>query len=495
MNLLKNNSLPGKLQSLEEREGRFRALIIASADMVYSMNPDWTIMTELVGRGFLLDTREPIVNWMDIYIPADEQDRVKAAIRHAIDEKKIFHLEHKVQLANGATGWTLSRAVPIFDPEGGIVEWFGAASDITERRRIDEALREAKEIAEQQKRLYETITSSTPDLIYVFDLDYRFTYANQALLAMWGKTWKEAIGKRLIDNGYEDWHAEMHEREIDEIKTSKKTIRGEVAFPHAVLGRRVYDYILTPVFNEDGEVEAVAGTTRDITEIKENEQRKNDFISMVSHELKTPLTSAIGYVQLSQNKAQKEKDTIGDNLLTRAGRQLSKMTSLINSFLNVSRLESGKLKMDKHPFDMHLLLKEIEEEARISFESHHLVFNTGAPAAVEADRDKIGQVIQNLLSNAAKYAPAGSAIKISCDRVDGQVLVSIADEGPGIREEDATRIFERFYRVENEQNKGVSGFGIGLYLCSEIIQGHGGTIGVKSKPGEGSYFYFTLPVR
>jgi PAS domain S-box-containing protein len=137
---------------------------------------------------------------------------------------------------------------------------------------VQQALQESKERSERQKRVYETIISGTPDLMYVFGLDYRFTYANSALLSMWGKTWDNAVGKGLLENGYEPWHAEMHEQEIDQVKATKQPIRGEVSFPHATLGVRVYDYILTPVFNEQGAVEAVAGTTRDITERKQWEQ-------------------------------------------------------------------------------------------------------------------------------------------------------------------------------------------------------------------------------
>lgn len=135
---------------------------------------------------------------------------------------------------------------------------------VNARRKMEEAKREV----EWQKRLYETITDSTPDLIYVFDLNYRFTYANAALLSMWGKTWEAAIGRGLLENGYEPWHAELHEREIDHVVATKEPVRGEVIFPHAVLGQRVYDYIFVPVLSENGDVEAVAGTTRDITELK-----------------------------------------------------------------------------------------------------------------------------------------------------------------------------------------------------------------------------------
>lgn len=148
------------------------------------------------------------------------------------------------------------------------------SEDLTAKKKSEIALKNALDTAEKQKRFYHSIANTTPDLVYVFDLSYNFTYANKALLSMWGKAAEDAIGKGLRENGYEEWHAQMHEREIDEVVISKKLIRGTVSFPHSELGSRVYDYIFAPVFNEEGEVEAVAGTTRDITEIKQAEQQQ-----------------------------------------------------------------------------------------------------------------------------------------------------------------------------------------------------------------------------
>lgn len=145
--------------------------------------------------------------------------------------------------------------------------------DISEQKQTELKLKNALENAEKQKRLYDSITNNTPDLVYVFNLQYKFTYANKALLNMWGKSAENAIGLGLRENGYEEWHALMHEREIDEIIRSKKSIRGTVSFPHSELGNRIYDYILVPVLNQHGAVEAIAGTTRDITEIKQAEEK------------------------------------------------------------------------------------------------------------------------------------------------------------------------------------------------------------------------------
>lgn len=161
---------------------------------------------------------------------------------------------------------------PVRDEEGHITGQIAVSIDVTQQVLFREKLEQSEEESEKMKRLYEAVNSSTPDLVYVFDLQYRFTYANPALLAMWGKSWEASIGKGLRDLGYEEWHAAMHEREIDEIIVTKKSVRGTVSFPHATLGNRIYDYLLSPVLNDQGQVEAIAGITRDISDQKTAEQ-------------------------------------------------------------------------------------------------------------------------------------------------------------------------------------------------------------------------------
>ena len=292
-------------------EQRFRAFVTATADVVYRMNADWTEMRHLDGRDFIADTLDPSRSWIDRYIYPDDQAKVLAAIRKAIDTKTTFELEHRVFRVDGTLGWTLSRAVPILDDEGQIVEWFGTARDITDRKRGEETLARITASSEQQRRLYETILSNTPDLVYVFDRDHRFTYANQALLTMWGKTSDEAIGRNCLELGYEPWHAAMHDREIDQVIATRQPIRGEVPFT-GTQGRRFYDYIFVPVFGIDGEVEAIAGTTRDVTDRKRSEDAlrqsqhdlteanrvKDEFLAMLGHELRNPLAPISTAVQL-----------------------------------------------------------------------------------------------------------------------------------------------------------------------------------------------------
>ena len=236
------------------------------------------------------------------------------------------------------------------------------------------------------------------------------------------------------------------------------------------------------------------GVSIDITEQKKDEERKNDFIAMVSHELKTPLTTLKAYAQIMQIKAGKNKDAFTTDALSKVEKQVARMTTMINGFLNVSRLESGKMMIDKTRFDMAALIKESEEETMSLYNTHRIVFQPVETTYVNADRDKIAQVINNLISNAVKYSPADTLINVACATVDGMAQLSVRDEGIGIRNEDKEKLFERYYRVKSNATKSVSGFGIGLYLSAEIIHRHDGKIWVESEVGKGSTFYVSLPV-
>ncbi|PWS26324.1 hypothetical protein DHW03_16195 [Pedobacter yonginense] len=246
-------------------------------------------------------------------------------------------------------------------------------------------------------------------------------------------------------------------------------------------------------YNSEGKPIKMVGILADVTELKADEQRKNDFIGMVSHELKTPLTSLTGYVQILLSKARKSGDSFANNALEKADYQLKKMANMINSFLNVSRLESGKIHIERKNFDLVELTQEMKTEFMVTSTSHTIIFNPTENISVNADRDKIGHVVTNLISNAVKYSPAGTTITISC-RVDGnQAITSVSDEGAGISDEDKAKLFERYYRATN-QPQTISGFGIGLYLCAEIISRHDGKIWIDSEPGKGSTFLFSLPI-
>ncbi|MGY3052595.1 PAS domain S-box-containing protein [Pedobacter sp. UYEF25] len=246
--------------------------------------------------------------------------------------------------------------------------------------------------------------------------------------------------------------------------------------------------------NHSERPEYFSGTIIDITERRQNEQRKNDFIAMVSHELKTPLTSMGAFVQMLELRAKKQKDDFAINALERVMRQVKKMNAMISGFLDVSRLEVGKIYVDKQHFDLAKLVEEIKEESLAMIHSHEIVFAPVVYTLVDADRDKIGQVINNLISNAVKYSPKGSVINVACVNDAENALLSVKDQGIGVTELDQKKLFDRFYRVEGKEAATIAGFGIGLYLCSEIVLRHEGKIWIESKIGAGSTFKFSLPL-
>lgn len=245
--------------------------------------------------------------------------------------------------------------------------------------------------------------------------------------------------------------------------------------------------------DENGKPNYISGTILDITERKLDDLRKNDFITMVSHELKTPLTSLRGFAELATARSTGIEDPFISYALDKINLQARKMTEMINSFLNISRLEAGKIQLYETSFVIGELISETVRELAVTTDSHIFTIAPSPAITLLADQDKIAQVITNLLTNAVKYSPRGTEIEIACTLTGGLVRVSVRDNGIGIKLEDHEKLFDRFYRVESPETENISGFGIGLYLCAEILRRHKGHIGVLSKPGKGSTFYFTLP--
>lgn len=244
----------------------------------------------------------------------------------------------------------------------------------------------------------------------------------------------------------------------------------------------------------DTEKANFSGTVQDITERKLEESRKNSFIAMASHELKTPLTSAKAYVQMLAAKAKATGDEFARVSLNKVDTQINKMQALISGFLDVARMESGNLNLNISFFNLNTLIEELVEELRPISPHHQIVIERNTPVEVHADKDKIEQVMDNLLRNAIKYSPEGRKVYLNCTIEDAMVMVSIRDEGIGMTAADMQGLFNRFYRVESPNTAHISGFGVGLYICAEIIKRHKGKIWAESIPGKGSTFYFSLPL-
>ncbi|HTL09691.1 MAG TPA: PAS domain-containing sensor histidine kinase, partial [Chitinophagaceae bacterium] len=234
------------------------------------------------------------------------------------------------------------------------------------------------------------------------------------------------------------------------------------------------------------------GISTDIDEQKRALDKKDEFISIASHELKTPVTSIKGYVQLLRFNFQQEGNAEAASLLTKADIQINKLTSLITDLLDVRKIENGQLRYHEDTFEFNSLVREIiEETERVT--RHPIEYAAGPDCTVRGDRNKIGQVITNFIDNAAKYSPAHAVIKVATDVQDARVKLSVQDFGLGIPKDQQGKIFERFFRVSGEKENTYAGLGLGLYISAEIIKRHKGSIGVESEHGKGSTFYFELP--
>ena len=228
---------------------------------------------------------------------------------------------------------------------------------------------------------------------------------------------------------------------------------------------------------------------------KTAEKRKDEFISIASHELKTPLTSIKGYLQLLEMSVKKEANPEIQQYLKRTLVQVDKLHSLIVDLLDVSKIESGKLILNKKMFDFDLLLDESIDIIHKMHPEAQIIKKNCVKAKIFGDDVRLEQVLINYFTNAIKYSPGSREVVVkSFLTPDHQLTVQIKDQGIGIPKEIQPNIFEKFYRVESSSAR-FQGLGMGLFICSEIIKRHNGEVGVKSNPGKGSVFYFTIPIK
>ncbi len=227
---------------------------------------------------------------------------------------------------------------------------------------------------------------------------------------------------------------------------------------------------------------------------RELEKRRSEFISMVVHELKTPLTSLKGYAQLFRKRYVPGTNEQIARLAERMDSQVNKLTGLVDDFLDVTRITAGKLQFREEYFDFDVLVNEIIEELRPTTERHMICREGITGQTIWGDRMRIGQVITNFLSNAIKYAPETDRILVKTSFASNAVTLSVQDFGPGVPEEEQTNVFSPFYRLEDLRTSTVSGLGLGLHIAAEIIRRQEGQIWLESEEGKGATFSFTLPI-
>jgi two-component system sensor histidine kinase/response regulator len=226
---------------------------------------------------------------------------------------------------------------------------------------------------------------------------------------------------------------------------------------------------------------------------KQAEHKKDEFISIASHELKTPLTSVKGYIQLLQRSLNRDDKTMAQNHLEKASIQLEKLNELIVDLLDISKIESGKMKFNMKSFCADDMVNNAIEMLQHSNPDFKITRLGKTDEMIFGDEMRLEQVVINFVTNAIKYAPGTNQVNITINIKDEKLYLAVKDFGIGISKEQQDKIFDKFYRVEENSNR-FNGLGIGLYICSEIINRHGGTIGVNSVPDEGSEFYFIIPI-
>jgi PAS domain S-box-containing protein len=251
----------------------------------------------------------------------------------------------------------------------------------------------------------------------------------------------------------------------------------------------------TAVLDGEGKPWAVMSVLHDITQFKEQEQRKDEFIAMASHELRTPLTSLKGFLYLLGQRLRKQEDQQALSYLDRVNHQVTRLTRLISDLLDISRMQTGQLEYTMEPFQLDALVHEVVETVQEGTATHRIQIEGQTRAIILGDRDRIGQVLINLLTNAIRYAPNTDKVIVRLSADPQNACVSVQDFGPGIAREHQQKIFERYYQISDPGHHPFAGLGIGLYLANEIIKRHHGSISVESAQGRGSTFTFTLPLR
>ena len=380
---------------------------------------------------------------------------------------------------------------PRFDADGRVIGIFHTANEVTPEAEMNRKIRESE-------AHYRQIIDLLPDKITNNDPEGNAIYFNKA--------WRDFTGLSTEDMKLRGWGDAIHPDDLPLLlkkwKHSMETGEEYEIEYRAQNKEGVYFWQLTrgvPVRNEAGEIKMWITTATDIQKLKEEDKRKEEFLKMVSHELKTPVTSIKGYVQLLLALIRKNQENIPPSLpmepsLDRINDQINRLTRLISDILDLSRLEYDKLQLKKQSLEINTLVEETVQDILYTNPKQSIRVIHNFNCRVMADKDRLGQVLINFITNAIKYSPGEKNVEVEISEApQGQVAVSIRDKGIGIDKKDLEKIFQRFYRSQKAEENTYSGFGIGLFLAKEIVERHEGKVTVESNLGEGSVFTFYLP--
>lgn len=478
----------------EERQALMAAIVDYSEDAIISKTLDGIITSwnHAAVSLFGYQQSEAIGQHISLIIPFDRLHEEDFIINEIRNGRRIQHFQ-TVRKARSGQEIPLSLAIsPVKNIEGVIIGASKIARDISRQ----------KEAAEKQGMLA-AIVNNSDDAIVSKTLEGVITSWNKAAARMFGYTEAEAVGRHISLIIPQERLSE-EDYIIGEIKKGHSVSHFETVRVTRSGHFIPISLTVSPILGEDKKtVIGASKIARDISEkvaaheelerlyqqVKNLNEKKDEFIAMTTHELKTPVTSLKGFLQLLQMHT----DSNDSNALfvERSIKQVDKLGMLINDLVEFSKLQAGNLGMHFEIFDMKVLVEDCLELYATS-NSHPIKLNSRGLLDVRADRLRIEQVIDNLVSNAIKYSPQGGVVEIDLEGRELEVEVKVKDEGMGIDNKLMDKLFSQFFRAV-EPGFSIPGLGMGLYITKEIVERHGGTINVESTLGKGSVFSFTLP--
>ena len=391
------------------------------------------------------------------------------------NNQSISNVEAQFRMRNGQVMTALSSA-EVIELDGQSC-FLTVLNDISERKQAADVLQR-----------YQLLSERARDIVIFVRRDGRIIEANQAAVEAYGYNRDELLTLSIYD-----LRAPVTSMDIED---QMARADGPGILFETVHRRRdgsTFPVEVSSIGTDMGGERVLLSILRDITDRKRLERQKDEFIAVASHELKTPLTSAKVFAQLLRKRLDRLHDEAAGRYLDKTEQQIDKLTELVNDLLDVSRLEAGRLELQPRAFSLAECVHQIVADIQPTADAHHIVVEGDIAAPVVGDRDRIGQVILNLLTNAVKYSPGADTVIVRLDDTPDHVTVSVQDFGIGIPPSDQARIFDRFFRVDGTRERTYPGLGLGLYISSEIVKRHGGHLWVTSEPGHGSTFAFSLP--
>lgn len=424
----------------------------------------------------------------------------------------IVNFEYRIKKTNGEWCW-LQTFGTVFnrDKDGKVEHILNVSFDITERKKIEEKVKQKEqELSKLNSKLEQIVKKRT---VQLRDSEARLQEAQRITnMGSWEydlKTGKISWSDTLFDiHGLDKDKGEPEYEEFLKLFLSPDCLKEKVdlavkegssykldlAFKKPDGQIRYLQAIGQPKKNRSGEVIKLYGTAIDVTERKLLERQKDEFISIASHELKTPITTIKSFTQILKMHLNQSKGEKADYYLSKMENEINRLTILVNDLLDVSKLKVGKLNLLRERVDLGKLAEEIVEDMQAITKTHKIILKSDRDLYIDIDKYRINQVLINLISNAVKYSPKADKVLVTINKTKDSVSVEVQDFGIGISKKDQQKVFESFYQVNNRIRGSFSGLGLGLYICKEIISRHNGVIWVESVKKEGSTFKFALPL-